>query len=53
MRGTQEERLFWERSFDKAHNETVRYRDEEVRNRDTAIDDVWSTLKNGRARSLS
>jgi hypothetical protein len=41
---TQEERLFWERGFDKAHDETVRYRDEEVRIRDTAINNVWSTF---------
>lgn len=41
---TQEERLFWERGFDKGHNETVQYRDEEVRNRDTAINNVWSTF---------
>jgi hypothetical protein len=39
---TPEERLYWERGFDKAHDDTLRYRDEEVRNRDTAINNVWS-----------
>src|SRR5436305_1312767 len=41
---TQEERLFWERRFDMGHDRTVRYRDEQVGNRDTAISNLWSTF---------
>jgi hypothetical protein len=33
-----------ESDFDKAHLETVKYRDKEVRNRDTAIQNVWSAF---------
>ena len=41
---TLEARQKYEFHFDRGHNNTVQYRDEEVKNRDTAIKNVWSTF---------
>jgi hypothetical protein len=41
---TPEERRKIESNFDNAHVDTVKHRDEEIRNRDTAIQNVWSSF---------
>ena len=41
---TPESRQIAERHFDLGHQNTVKYRDEEVRNRDTAVKNLWSVF---------
>ena len=41
---TPEGRQIAKRHFDLGHQKTVNYRDEEVRNRDTAVNNLWSVF---------